>query len=806
MSNQIQLISHIDHALVAQLHPPMYEIHKYWARKPDNVVAEYVEHYSRRGELVLDPFSGSGVTAIEALRLGRRAIGVDIDPVANFIAKMTALPVDLEKLQGAFGELETGVKPRILEYFETRCPKCGKRATIHFIVFLKDKPSKIAYDCDNENCKAHGLRDLTSFDHRRMGEIDKEDVPYWYPENDLVWNTRVNVQKGMKVSDLFSRRNLIALAILYDGINKTGKNDLRDMLRFAFSAALAQASKLLVYTKTSGPSWKVRGYWVPPNRYEMNVWRFFENRFKKVIHGKTQSNALLADKYSDNSFKILNHSATELSSISDLKNENCVDYVFTDPPYGDNVPYLELDLMWASWLGFKMNFDDEIIISDSPVRREKNFDLYYSMLSKTFREIYRVLKPSKFLTVTFNNTDMQIYNAIIRAVILAGFDLEKIIYQPPAVVSAKAQLAPYGSAYGDYYIRFRKPTQSRAIGGELPPQAETYERIVVETVKRKIAERGQPTPYSLIVNSYAEIYERLKNEGFLFAASESIDDILKRHVGREFMIVDDKWWFADPSVVPYIDRVPLAERVEKVVISTLNREVKASFNDILQQVYINFPNALTPEKESVQEILQKYAKKTKDRKWTLKRAIRERESQHNEVITWLVELGKKVGYDIHADILGYRRTSAVANTIDQSRAKEIDTLWLSDDKVVWSFEVENTTGITEGVVRGSNLTGSVNRVIVLPDERKVLLARKAKEPLIAEAAEAMNWGVVFYDKLWAYYEQNKRKRTISEKDFGRLIIPMKQFTKGDPSTDDTLHKYLRSDGEDSTLMRFIKGK
>lgn len=803
MTEQV-LIPHINHALVARMHPPMYEMHKYWARKPDNVVAEYIEHYSRKGETVLDPFSGSGVTSLEALRLGRHAIGVDIDPVANFIAKMTALPIDLEKLQGAFGELETRVKSRILEYFETRCPKCGKRATIHFIVFLKEKPNKIGYNCDNNNCKAHGLKDLTRFDTRRISEIEKEQVPYWYPENELIWNTRVNVQKGMRVCDLFSRRNLIALSILHDGIKKTGNDDLRNMLRFAFSAALPQASKLLVYTKTSGPSWKIRGYWVPPNRYEMNVWRFFENRFRKVAQGKAESNALLGDNYSDDSFKIFNHSATELSSIPDLKDENCVDYVFTDPPYGDNVPYLELDLMWASWLGFKMNLDNEIIISDSPIRREKNFDLYYSMLSKTFRETYRVLKPSKFLTVTFNNTDMQIYNAIIRAVILAGFDLEKIIYQPPPVISAKAQLAPYGSAYGDYYIRFRKPAQSRAIGGESQPQAETYERIVVETVKRKIAERGQPTPYSLIVNSYAEIYGRLKNEGFLFAASESLDDVLKRHVGKEFMIVEDKWWFTDPSVVPYIDRVPLAERVEKVVISTLNHEVKASFNDILQQVYINFPNALTPEKESIQEILQKYAKKTKDRKWTLKHGIRERESQHNEIIAWLVEIGKKMGYDIHADITGLRRADPVANTIDQHRAKEIDTLWLSGDKVVWSFEVENTTGITEGVVRGSNLTGPVNRVIVLPDERKALLGRKAKEPLIAEAAEAMNWGVVFYDRLWAYHEQNKRKRTISEKDFTKLVVPMKQFTKADSGSDGTLHEYLRSDGEDSTLMRFIK--
>ncbi|MGA9030153.1 MAG: DNA methyltransferase, partial [Methanoregula sp.] len=84
MNDENDDISHLDSALVARLHPPMYNIHKYWARKPDNIVAAYIERYSKEGDTVLDPFSGSGVTAIEALRLGRKAIAVDLDPVGNF--------------------------------------------------------------------------------------------------------------------------------------------------------------------------------------------------------------------------------------------------------------------------------------------------------------------------------------------------------------------------------------------------------------------------------------------------------------------------------------------------------------------------------------------------------------------------------------------------------------------------------------------------------------------------------------------------------------------------------------------------
>jgi len=63
-------IEHIDYALVAKTHSPMYIMHKYWARKPHNVVSEYIKNYTKEGDIVLDPFASSGVTAIKAVRLG----------------------------------------------------------------------------------------------------------------------------------------------------------------------------------------------------------------------------------------------------------------------------------------------------------------------------------------------------------------------------------------------------------------------------------------------------------------------------------------------------------------------------------------------------------------------------------------------------------------------------------------------------------------------------------------------------------------------------------------------------------------
>lgn len=138
----------------------------------------------------------------------------------------------------------------------------------------------------------------------------------------------------------------------------------------------------------------------------------------------------------------------------------------------------------------------------------------------------------------------------------------------------------------------------------------------------------------------------------------------------------------------------------------------------------------------------------------------------------------KIGYFIHADLTGFRRPDPIANATNQGRVKEIDVLWLSDkNEALWEFEVENTTGVSEAIVRGSNLTGDVTRIIVMPDERKTVLERKLAEPLIDEAVKQMKWGVVFYDTLWAYHERFKRKKSIAIEDFEKIVIPFSKLHK-----------------------------
>jgi len=238
---------------------------------------------------------------------------------------------------------------------------------------------------------------------------------------------------------------------------------------------------------------------------------------------------------------------------------NSVDYIFTDPPYGGAVQYFELSTLWAAWLSLDLDYADEITINS---QQKKDSAYYHKTLKSAFREMYQVLKPGRYLTVTFHSTAITVWNSIIKAVVLNGFDLEKIIYQPPARASAKGLLQPYSSAVGDYYIRFRKPETQKA-PSEREIDKETYEREVVRAAKGIIEEHGEPASYPHILNA---IMVDLNGGRNVPTGARNIADVLKDHVGKEFELLDIKsaqnkkagkmWWLKGREHIIAVDAIP----------------------------------------------------------------------------------------------------------------------------------------------------------------------------------------------------------------------------------------------------------
>ena len=124
-----------DQSITATKATAIYNMHTYWSKKPHDAIRQYIHHYTKLGDLVLDPFCGSGGTALAALMEGRKAIAIDLSPAATFITKNYCTPVDVQELQRAFADLERQVKDEMEWLYETRCDRCDGRAQTAYTVY-----------------------------------------------------------------------------------------------------------------------------------------------------------------------------------------------------------------------------------------------------------------------------------------------------------------------------------------------------------------------------------------------------------------------------------------------------------------------------------------------------------------------------------------------------------------------------------------------------------------------------------------------------------------------------------------------
>ena len=454
----------------------IYAMHKYWSKKPPNIVAFFIEKYSQKGDVVLDTFSGYGVTGIEALRLGRKTVLIDLNPIATHISKVIVEPLNSKEFESVFKNFQEKVKPQIDKLYEIHCPYCGNRAVATHYIYRNDTIEKIWFECSNCMLKK-GEKIADEEDLKAYSKLSYEDVPFWFPKKiELFDNSRINSRRDMSVKDFFTPRNLYAASILYKEIENIGDLNIRDFFKMVFSGSLPQMSNMVFVVKNRGKfngkihtskeevgSWVI-GYWIPSEHFEINVWRCFENRYKKVAKGKKEAirvlgNVRITKSYNDilsgdaEAF-ISTTTATDLSFIPD----DSIDYILTDPPHGDRIPYLELSALWASWLRTGLDFDREIVVSDA---KERNKDIkdYVEHLYKSFKEMHRVLKVGKFASVIFNNLDDETWLSFLDVLTSSGFEIVEI---SPMYYSAGSviQDTRKGGLKSDFVFTCRKREKS----------------------------------------------------------------------------------------------------------------------------------------------------------------------------------------------------------------------------------------------------------------------------------------------------------------------------------------------------------
>jgi hypothetical protein len=131
-------------------------------------------------------------------------------------------------------------------------------------------------------------------------------------------------------------------------------------------------------------------------------------------------------------------------------------------------------------------------------------------------------------------------------------------------------MQPFGSAQGDFYLRFVKTARPARQMEEI--NEDRFRRIVIDTCREVIASRAEPTPYTLLINQVDPVLAKRGLFGTLHTGLD-VKTVPEESVGKDFGLVDAKlggasgklWWFADKTFAARLEAVPLTERVEETV-------------------------------------------------------------------------------------------------------------------------------------------------------------------------------------------------------------------------------------------------
>lgn len=364
-----------------------YGMHPYFTRRPANVVRAYINHFTQPGDCVLDPFGGSGVTAIEAMLLNRRAIHNDINPLADFIASQIA---------DTTHEDTTYIKQALLEV-QARC-----RPQVEQTVSMSE--SEVA---------------------RRLADVElPENIPL--PRS----------SDAARYFDLFSPRQLLANALLKEGIDQVSDPCARGALLLAWSAALGKLNRTFLSARGrlesrggSSSIFSIYRYKLAETPIELSPWEVFHERVMNVIQGKAevlkQKRLWSRTRGWRGSFEVHCLDIDDLPRAIGRK----ADYIFTDPPYGGHIAYLDLSILWNHWLGFHVPLsvrEKEVIVGGELRLSEEH---YVKRLRKSIRVCVGMLKHNRCLSIVFQHWNVRYFEGILEEATEAGASLKAAVTQ-----------------------------------------------------------------------------------------------------------------------------------------------------------------------------------------------------------------------------------------------------------------------------------------------------------------------------------------------------------------------------------------
>jgi hypothetical protein len=537
---------------------------------PANVAAAYIAAYTQEGDLVVDPFCRSSATALEAARLGRRALLSDISPLYAFIVRASLSPVSAKEMAAGFQRLadspkgDTSFRSYLLGLYETTCPHCGRGATVHHFVWSRqlDRPVQKVFSCDG--CQCDRQEPVDDRDLAILKRVDSRGFHYWAIMERLAPSDEGVKALAQRLLALYTPRNLFALAAVVSKLDVVFDDPrLLDAFRLVLLECMDRGSKLAAASKARPFA---RGLHPPARFLEVNVWETFEEVYRALVAYQAQARPV-PYRLSDGLGDLMPRPASPLASprpagepevlvrrgsarrlAEDLVSDSA-HLILTQPPSVGQGDALSLAYLWSGWV---LGKDAAQIFRPDQLLRprdQEDWPWYLQAMTATFVALARPLARRGHLLLAFVDGELDRVRALLLAAAASDLRLDHLLYQPLASVSL-ATAATYAGAVGQYYVCFSKgagvpPAASPPTADALASQVQTAS---LRAAKELLAQRGEPSQFGWLHNAICIRLAQggtmrdamlVRQEGFsaLTFLKENIEAGLRKGLKRELMHV-----------------------------------------------------------------------------------------------------------------------------------------------------------------------------------------------------------------------------------------------------------------------------
>lgn len=441
---------------------PVYMAHAYLTKVPVPSIMPFIEEFTKPGDVVLDSFAGSGMTGVAAVALGRSARLFDVSVLGRHIGRNYVNLVDPTELRGeAVGVLGRAVA-RIGNIYAVSCSDCGQTARLaktvwSMVMECRECSARVIFYRSLENAqwnkrqmRCTSCSATFSTRARRVDEVPVVDSitcvcsrtqieQEWsaaavepcstgleWPDEPIEESRQMYIASALgrhgltSTASFYSHRNLCALASLMTEIDAVENEGLREKLRFCFTAVLTRASKRYQWSRKRPLNAANSNYYIAPVFYEWNVFDLFSRKVEAAIRSDNwirvqQGDATLFD-LAEPVFTTYDVASADAVPLPD----GSVDYVFTDPPFGSNIFYSDMNLFQEVWLGETTDLAQEAVIDRVETGNNRTPERYEELLTDALRECRRIVKPGGYITMVFGTSSGAIWKLAQRSISAAG--------------------------------------------------------------------------------------------------------------------------------------------------------------------------------------------------------------------------------------------------------------------------------------------------------------------------------------------------------------------------------------------------